>query len=625
MASRLPPRSPSPASSASSVNDRVGSGSVPRANTIHLTPQTFQNHPYGRDIGLNDPRSSSTQSLRPGEAPGPNRRTLLIVYIHGFMGNETSFRSFPAHLHNLLTMTLSETHVVHSKIYPRYKSRSNISVARDAFSNWLSPHESDNTDVILVGHSLGGILGAEVILIPSHTPGSQDVYQHRILGLIAFDTPFLGMHPGVVSTGIASLFRGSPEQAESSNSPNTSTETASLQSYPETSSDPNFNPAFSNDVHLPVRNNKWERAWYFWNKHYGEVRKAAQSYVKSHLEFGGCLADYPGLKRRYDAVRSLEDIDDLSRRRDESGRYMHRVRFVNYYTASTGRIKEQQPLEPNASLTTNTEMQNLRPSSNGGLSPRPSGSPSLRLSLEEHRDNGIVDKTSQLRIDDHDINDDALTPVDPIPHVEEETSPIISVTTTRDSLPALPPDPIPPLDLDETKYTDQDTLEIAKKDHARQVKAFERAKKDHQKARRDREKLIEKRERQAKKEQEKNTKLAKKEEERLEKERTKRQSTLNPESQDHQMREDASIQSSSQHKPKRDRKFCSLPSKNQHGQRDQAWIRVYMEGMDEVVAHTSLFFVSETYAKLIGDTAERIQKWIEDDATTRILLSEMST
>jgi hypothetical protein len=87
----------------------------------------------------NDPRSSSTHSLVPSESGRDGRdgrRTLLLVYIHGFMGNETSFQSFPAHVHNLLTITLTETHVVHTKIYPRYKSRKAIDFARDDFSTW---------------------------------------------------------------------------------------------------------------------------------------------------------------------------------------------------------------------------------------------------------------------------------------------------------------------------------------------------------------------------------------------------------------------------------------------------------------------------------------------------------
>lgn len=84
----------------------------------------------------NDPRSSSTQSLVPIEADRSGRRTLLLIYIHGFVGNETSFQSFPAHVHNVLSITLAETHIVHTKIYPRYKSRKHIEFARDDFSKW---------------------------------------------------------------------------------------------------------------------------------------------------------------------------------------------------------------------------------------------------------------------------------------------------------------------------------------------------------------------------------------------------------------------------------------------------------------------------------------------------------
>jgi hypothetical protein len=52
------------------------------------------------------------------------------------MGNEMSFQSFPAHVHNLLTVLVAETHVLHTKIYPRYKSRKPIENARDDFSDW---------------------------------------------------------------------------------------------------------------------------------------------------------------------------------------------------------------------------------------------------------------------------------------------------------------------------------------------------------------------------------------------------------------------------------------------------------------------------------------------------------
>jgi hypothetical protein len=109
----------------------------------YLSPSTSSpvspvtsNHPPPYSVGLKDPRTSSTQSLRPVESAGESRRTLLLVYIHGFLGDETSFGSFPAHVHTLLTDVLRPSHVVYTKIYPRYKSRKNISIARDGLSNW---------------------------------------------------------------------------------------------------------------------------------------------------------------------------------------------------------------------------------------------------------------------------------------------------------------------------------------------------------------------------------------------------------------------------------------------------------------------------------------------------------
>lgn len=45
---------------------------------------------------------------------------------------------------------------------------------------------------------MGGLLIAEAALDPSPVA-------RRIIGLLAFDTPYLGMHPHVVISGIASL------------------------------------------------------------------------------------------------------------------------------------------------------------------------------------------------------------------------------------------------------------------------------------------------------------------------------------------------------------------------------------------------------------------------------------
>jgi pimeloyl-ACP methyl ester carboxylesterase len=113
-----------------------------------------------------DPRTASTQSLVPSFAEvGQGKKRLLVVYIHGFVGSEASFHSFPFHVHTKLKEKLAATHAIHSKVYPRYKTYKAFHLATDNLSRWLSVHEDPNTDVILVGHSMGGLLAEEVVLL----------------------------------------------------------------------------------------------------------------------------------------------------------------------------------------------------------------------------------------------------------------------------------------------------------------------------------------------------------------------------------------------------------------------------------------------------------------------------
>ncbi|CAM1508271.1 Fc.00g051190.m01.CDS01 [Cosmosporella sp. VM-42] len=330
-----------------------------------------------------DPRSSSTQSLLPAESIGTSRRTLLIIYIHGFLGNDQSFRSFPAHVHALLSAMLAETHVIHTKIYPRYKTYRAVEVARDNFSAWLEPHESPNTDVVLVGHSMGGILAADVVLMPNKSPYGQQSLKHRILGHISLDCPFLGLHPGIIVSGISSLFKpaATPPQdhappqdnyeipnltspgssslnvstSQNSYAPSIASSSSTPSGRPPT--DPFFNPPFPNDASF--REAPFvKRMVHFANKYKEQgIVQAAARHVMSYLEFGGCLADPRGLEARYIQLRALEDVDELQPfgpGKDPNGP-TQRVRFVNYYTICNGRPKEPKVATPRSEVPGESE------------------------------------------------------------------------------------------------------------------------------------------------------------------------------------------------------------------------------------------------------------------------------
>ena len=130
-----PSASPPPSYSALPLPGRGAGGAYGQRHHANLSVESLGAASVSSQWLTVDPRASSTQSLAPSIADdgSDHRRRLLIVYIHGFYGNDQSFRSFPAHVHNYLKATLAESHVVHSKIYPR------LVLTRIVLSLWLEP------------------------------------------------------------------------------------------------------------------------------------------------------------------------------------------------------------------------------------------------------------------------------------------------------------------------------------------------------------------------------------------------------------------------------------------------------------------------------------------------------
>ncbi|KAI0849950.1 hypothetical protein F5Y00DRAFT_46705 [Daldinia vernicosa] len=667
---------------------------------------------------LDDPRSSSTQSLvpSPSENDDSGRRRLLVIYIHGFMGNDASFQSFPAHVHKYLKLALSETHTVHSKIYPRYKTYKALDVARDNFSRWLAPHESPTTDVILVGHSMGGLLAADVALMPSRNQYQTGYFLHRIIGTVNLDVPFLGLHASVVTAGIASLFRPKSDTANPPEAPipedesvlslsNITSGNTSIYSDPSSASqsprpqgipygmtfDPNFNPSFVNDV--PLRDRGWWRnIVHFVDKHNSEgLLNAVSHHLVSHLEFGSCLMDMNNLTTRYEDIRRLEDVDDL---KDHGFPHVPpQVRFIQYYTVCHGYPKPKDPA-PNSNSEASETLLNARstpstprisiqshdrPPSPQDLDATDSNTlrrgsfdddpetPELQLLAPEPMSEeyqpipeastfdeplkDTKDKVSEngLSVNHNDSADTEALSQQPHKNSSAQQSSDNDVVSTSDltndiaslsiGLPTIPELPIRPEPPDFSQYTDKDVRKQAEKEAKRAQKDYDRLVKDRDKAIRERQKIYDKRKKKLAQDAEKK---AKEEQKRRKKEAAAAVAASNSStSDDGPLRNISSTVAQSEDpdvasplaaspseqsrgkeakppKPPKERKFCNVPKMD--GVVDPKWVKIFMKDMDQVAAHTSLFFRGEHYEKLVGEVGQTIVNWVQDDMSKRAIL-----
>ncbi|KAE8255883.1 hypothetical protein A4X13_0g2892 [Tilletia indica] len=163
---------------------------------------------------------------------------LLIVFIHGFKGSaDTTFEDFP----NRLAHVLGETHsglAIESLVYPTYDTKGRLDTAVDNFIEWLTEKTLEfeskplldpdtqealpasqtgrgggagSLKIIVAGHSMGGLVGVDAALAiarsatssesPANDPNPSPIWP-RICGVIAYDTPYFGVHPNTFKHGI---------------------------------------------------------------------------------------------------------------------------------------------------------------------------------------------------------------------------------------------------------------------------------------------------------------------------------------------------------------------------------------------------------------------------------------
>ncbi|KAI5288975.1 hypothetical protein KEM52_000961 [Ascosphaera acerosa] len=63
------------------------------------------------------------------------RKTLLLVFVHGFRGGDDTFGSFPRHLRSLVSRRLPDVRVL-AQVYPQYETKGELADCVSRFRNW---------------------------------------------------------------------------------------------------------------------------------------------------------------------------------------------------------------------------------------------------------------------------------------------------------------------------------------------------------------------------------------------------------------------------------------------------------------------------------------------------------
>ncbi|KAK6441846.1 hypothetical protein LTR95_001925 [Oleoguttula sp. CCFEE 5521] len=316
------------------------------------------------------------------------KRTLLLVFIHGFKGSDNTFGPFPKDLRALISTTIPKLDVL-SIQYPRYETRGDLKECVSRFKEWLqnkvidlevangtpSPTVDPSVHVVLVGHSMGGIVAAETLLsiardepvpsgatmgggrngtesasgrqspagglkvpddgkgarsssAPPSTATSTSLFFPYIDGVLAFDTPYLGISPGVLAHGAEEQIKHASTAYKAYNG---ASELFGWGNAAKAAPQPIAN-ASSRGLPAPSSNGTNWGKWAMYGGAAAAIAGAAGAaymswntinqgltWAGSHLEFVGCLARGAELQER------VERVVDLTK--------THDVGFCNFYGA----------------------------------------------------------------------------------------------------------------------------------------------------------------------------------------------------------------------------------------------------------------------------------------------------
>ncbi|ORX46218.1 hypothetical protein BCR36DRAFT_332223 [Piromyces finnis] len=136
--------------------------------------------------------------------PFLEEKQVTIVYVHGFLGSKKTFHEFPDIIKDKLKLYNVE---VYNKIFPAFDTNGVFEDFVNMIISWLYSQEIIHP-IILMGHSMGGILNADVYRKISKgdvSPELKDKKPPKIVGVFGFDTPYFGLSSSVAGGGVRKL------------------------------------------------------------------------------------------------------------------------------------------------------------------------------------------------------------------------------------------------------------------------------------------------------------------------------------------------------------------------------------------------------------------------------------
>jgi len=172
-----------------SINNNVKK--VPITNNVNKVPVTE-----------NKKIVSLTNNVK--KVPFTDKKNVSIVYVHGFRGGKNTFWDFP----DLLKKSMKIYNVeVNNKIFDAFETKGEFDIIVNKIIDWIY-EKPDNEPIILMGHSMGGILVADVfrkIIKGSIEKYKKSTYKPHIIGVFGFDSPYFGLTVSALGSGLRKI------------------------------------------------------------------------------------------------------------------------------------------------------------------------------------------------------------------------------------------------------------------------------------------------------------------------------------------------------------------------------------------------------------------------------------